>query len=566
MLENNTRQINKVIARMFMVCSAALLTMVVLSLTGVFEFGIGYTLFVLIPGLFITVSPSILIRFTPPTFMKYYMLIMASIFIGVIGISNHVGVYITYALVPMFSCLYFEPALTVKASIFSYIVMLVSVYFSTADKLEITYLGQDRFSLFIAYALGFTIEFVIVSMVLLFLVKRAKTLLEERYSAEEQNRMKSRFLSQMSHEIRTPMNAIIGMADVALRKDMDDDLRRCLTVIKTSSTGLVEIINDILDISKIEAGKMDLIEAPYSTETMISDMELMVNARNNGSVPIYYHVQEGIPPVLVGDVVRIKQVIFNFASNAIKYTDSGRIDITIGTTAESDGCVRFTCSVKDTGQGIREEDKEKLFSMYDRLNPERNTGKEGTGIGLAICRYFVDRMAGTISVESTFERGSEFSFTIPQKVSGISPEELEEPAPTAAGFTTRDARILLTDDNEINREVVIEMMKPLNLMIDEARNGEEAVKMAGAVKYDMILMDSHMPVMSGEEATEEIRRNSGGINQNTPIIALTADGISGVRERLIGVGMNDYLMKPIESEKLLTTIRHYLPESKIIDN
>lgn len=539
--------------------------MVVLSLVGLFEFETRYVIIALVPGLFITVSPSILIRVTPPDFMKYYMLVIASVFIGVLGISNHVGIYITYALVPIMSCLYFDPQLTIKASVFSYIVMLISVYFSTADKLEVTCLGQDRFSLFIAYSLGFTFEFLIVSTVLIFLVKRAKLLMEERYSADEQNRMKSRFLSNMSHEIRTPMNAIIGMADVALRRDMDDDTRHCLTVIKASSTGLLEIVNDILDISKIEAGKMDLIETVYSTAMLTDEMKLVINARNNGGrVPIYFHIQEDIPPALVGDSVRIKQVMFNFASNAIKYTESGRIDVSLSCSEPHDGCVDLTYSVKDTGQGIREEDRDKLFSMYSRLDQEKNSGKEGTGIGLAICRYFVDRMAGTIQVESTYGKGSEFSFTVPQKISDEKPEQAEV-ASDSVSYTTRDVRILLTDDNDINREVAIEMLRPLNAVVDEAVNGAEAVSMAGKNVYDIILMDSHMPVMNGEEATEAIRRSENGMNRSTPIIALTADGVTGVRERLMSVGMNDYLMKPIDSAALLKTIHKYLPQSKMIN-
>lgn len=564
MFEKNTKQVNLVISRMFAVCSVALLIMVVLSYLGVFEIEQEYILLVLLPGLLVTISPSILIRFLPPDFMKYYMLILASIFIGLIGTSNHVGVYITYALMPIFSCLYFEPGFTVKISTLSYIVMLGSIYVSSADRYEVVYLGQSRMQIFIAYALGFTIEYVIVSMILYYLVKRAKLMMEERYSAEEQNQMKSRFLSSVSHEIRTPMNAIIGMADVALRKDMDDDLRRSLTVIKSSSTGLLEIINDILDLSKIEAGKMDLVEIPYSTSGLMEDMQVIINARNaDKHVPIYYHIQQDMPAALVGDSVRIKQVIFNFASNAIKYTSSGRIDISVSFTKPQDGCVEMTYSVKDTGQGIRSEDMDKLFSMYTRLDQEKNTGKEGTGIGLAISKYFADRMGGTINVQSEYGHGSTFTFTVKQRIT----DEISDTGHNTGNelnFTAPEARILLTDDNDINREVVVAMLEPLGIKIDQAHYGSDAVKKAAAAQYDLILMDSHMPVMNGEEATEYIRRTDGGINQNTPIIALTADTVTGVRERLISIGMNDYLMKPIDSDELFAMIRKYLPESKIV--
>lgn len=192
---------------------------------------------------------------------------------------------------------------------------------------------------------------------------------------------------------------------------------------------------------------------------------------------------------------------------------------------------------------------------------KKNNGREGTGIGLAICRYFVDRMAGSITVDSTYGKGSEFSFSIPQKIADDIPQE---ETGTGLQFTTSGARILLTDDNGINREVVKAILVPLNAGIDEAENGEEAVKCAGKTPYDIILMNSHMPIMSGEEATETIRRSEGP-NRSTPIIALTADGVTGVREHLMSVGMNDYIMKPIDPEKLFQTIRKYLPEIKIVE-
>lgn len=193
---------------------------------------------------------------------------------------------------------------------------------------------------------------------------------------------------------------------------------------------------------------------------------------------------------------------------------------------------------------------------------KKNNGRDGTGIGLAMCRYFVDRMAGSITVDSTYGKGSEFSFSIPQKIADDIPQE--EETGTGLQFTTSGARILLTDNNGINREVVKAMLVPLNAGIDEAENGEEAVKFAGKTPYDIILMDSHMPIMSGEEATETIRRSEGP-NRSTPIIALTADGVTGVRERLMSVGMNDCIMKPIDPEKLFQTIRKYLPEIKIVE-
>ncbi len=571
MSEKNTKEVNQIIARIFAVCIAIILGMVGLSYLGVFEFGDDYTMIILVAGLVISITPSIFIHILPPHIMKYYMLTLLSIFIGVLGTNNHIGIYITYALVPIFSCLYFDPKFVVKASVVSYIIMAVSVYFNSANKYEVIYLGRPRLTIFIAYLLGFTIEYVIVDMALLFLVNRAKKLMDERYYAEEENRLKSEFLSSMSHEIRTPMNAIIGMTDVALRKDMDEELRKCLMVIRSSSSGLLEIVNDILDLSKIEAGQMNLIEAPYATKVFLDEIRTIIDARNvDKKLPISYHIPEDLPPVLEGDAVRIKQVMFNYASNAIKYTDQGRIDITLDWKDTGDGYIRLKYIVQDTGQGIRQEDMGKLFVMYSQLNAESNHGKEGTGIGLAISKYFIERMNGKVGVESTYGEGSTFWFTVEQKVSALTEEDLltdqeEEAEETPYVFTTQGARILLVDDNELNREVVKAILEPLKLRIDEAVNGQEAVMLAKEQVYDMIFMDSHMPIMNGEEATACIRNMEEGRNREVPIIAVTADAVSGVRERLLESGMNDYIMKPIDMGLICDIIKRYLPEEKIIE-
>ena len=614
MLEKNTKQVNCMMTRLFMAGAGAVLVLVLLSHLGVFEFGRRYTEVIFVAGLITAISPHILIHFVSDNVMRYLMMISVSLFIGVLGTSNHIGVYITYALVPIFSCLYFDPGFTVKMSILSYLIMVVSVYINSAGKFEVVYLGRPRLQMAIAYILGFTIEFVVVCGILYFLVKRARQMMEERYSAEAQNRMKSEFLSSVSHEIRTPMNAIIGMADVALRKDMDEELRHYLTIIKSSSTGLLEIVNDILDLSKVEAGKFAILETVYSTETLADDIKVIVDARNiDKKIPIRYHVQENMPPYLCGDAVRIRQVVLNFASNAIKYTDSGSIDITIGCTSPSDNkeknswekdkSVMLTCSVADTGQGIREEDIGQLFTMYGQLDRRKNYGKEGTGIGLALCKHFIEQMGGRIRVESQYGKGSVFSFELPQKL--VTDEETiakmesqnksgqfgQNGVADLRSFTITDGKILLVDDNDINREVVKAMLEPLSLEIDEAGDGGQAVELAKKTKYDLILMDSHMPVMSGEEATREIRKlsgygyesgsqgiSNGGIQEQSsknqglenqsrmkrvPIIALTADAIAGVRERLLSCGMDDYIVKPVDEDVLFQMLREYLPKEKI---
>lgn len=374
------------------------------------------------------------------------------------------------------------------------------------------------------------------------------------------------------------MNAILGMADVALRdgKKLDSETEKCLNIIKNSSTGLLEIINDILDMSKIEAGRIDILDQRYAAKDLVNDITAIIDARNaEGKVPIYYHIQNDMPPYLTGDSVRIKQVMMNFASNAIKYTESGRIDISLS-FSEVDGNNGFmTYTVKDTGIGIRQEDIGEIFEMYSRVDKEKNHSKEGTGIGLAISKYFTEKMYGTISVESEYGKGSTFSFTVPQKISHDVPDEQnadssakntanETNCAESASFVTKDVRILIVDDNEINRKVVKAMLEPFGTETDEAENGAESVEKAASTVYDIIFMDSQMPVMNGEEATGHIRSEETSLNRTTPIVSLTADAVSGVRERLLSAGMNDYIVKPITIPAITEIVRKYLPSDKII--
>ena len=565
MFEENTRQVNQILARLFIRLSPALLALAGLSMAGVFEFGTTYCILLVVTGLFVAFTPQLLIRRISADALKHYMLITVALFIGVLATNNKIGVNITYLLAPLFSCLYFDEALVLRTSAFSYAVMVAALYINSAEKLEVTLQGRPRFAMFVAFALGYTIEFAVTVALMVFLVRRARLMMEKRYNAEEANRMKSEFLSSMSHEIRTPMNAILGMAEVALRKEMSPELHKCVSIIQSSAQGLLEIINDILDLSRVEAGRLNIIPDTYSTAALVEDMTAIVDARNTEhKVPIHYHIQPDLPPWLRGDVVRLRQVMLNFASNAIKYTEHGCIDIELRCTPAPDGGASLVYSVRDTGQGIRPEDQDKLFSPYTQFNPQQNHGKESAGIGLAISKRFVEAMGGSVQVESRYGVGSTFSFTVPQQ---IADPPAEAPAPAeetpVIPFWAPGTRVLLVDDNAINREVLKALLEPMELTIDEAANGQQAIARASARLYDLIFMDSHMPVMSGEEAARAIR-GTDGPNQSTPILAVTADAIAGVREQLLASGMNDVVTKPIDLSALCAAMRRCLPAEKIL--
>ncbi len=391
--------------------------------------------------------------------------------------------------------------------------------------------------------------------------------------AERENKAKSTFLSNMSHEIRTPMSAILGMVDVALREEVSDNVRKCLATIKSSATGLLAIINDILDFSKVESGKIEIIEENYETLSLLNDVNTMIQARNEEKkLKLSFQTDENLPSTLYGDVVRIKQIMVNLASNAIKYTNVGSVDITVGVEESNSDGIRLKYSVTDTGMGIKEEDMGKLFQTFSQVDTKKNHHKEGSGLGLAICKQLVDLMGGDIQVESEYGEGSTFSFEIPQKVVRSTPAgRLDDFVYNGKNggkilFQAPRAKILLVDDNLINREVAKALFAPIGMQIDEAGDGEEAVQKTKEEVYDLILMDHFMPVMDGEEATRQIRNLEDNPNQKTPIIALTADAVSGVKDKLLASGMNDFISKPIDLSSAALKIKRYLPSDKIIDN
>ena len=397
-------------------------------------------------------------------------------------------------------------------------------------------------------------------------------------AVEEQNERlriadqeKNQFISNISHEIRTPMNAIIGMSEVALREDINPEVRKCLHIIKSSSEGLLTIINDLLDFSKIEAGKIEIIEENYQILSLVNDVHAIVTARNEEKgLTLKFKIAEDLPAVLRGDAVRLKQIMVNLACNAVKYTDHGTITVELNCRRETDKKAIFAFSVSDTGQGIKAEDMDKLFKPFSQVDKIKNHHKEGTGLGLVISKKLVDLMDGKISVESKYGVGSTFSFEIPQKIIDPAPagklEGFEYVSVTNEQeylFAAPEVETLIVDDNPINLVVAQRLFAPLQFKMDTAVSGSNALAMLEKKKYDIIFMDYFMPEMDGMETTQKIRALDGNVNQKVPIIALTADALSGVKEKLLASGMNEFLSKPIEMEYACRVIRQFIPSEKI---
>jgi len=394
-------------------------------------------------------------------------------------------------------------------------------------------------------------------------------------AANEANEAKSRFLSTMSHDIRTPMNAIIGMDEMILRKSRDEDIVRYAENIRTAGNTLLGIIKDILDFSKIEAGKMEIIPVDYNFISLLNDLVNMVldRAKEKG-LAFELLVDENIPRIMNGDEIRIKQVITNLLSNAVKYTKEGKIIFSVSCSKSETQAdeVMIHVMVKDTGIGIKQEDLDKLFVAFERIEEIKNRHIEGTGLGMAIAQSFLKMMGSTIQVKSEYGVGSEFSFDLKQKVISWEPVGDFETAFNdfqskrsiyRVKFTAPQASILVVDDSEMNLKVFKSLLSDTKMQIDTADSGDACISLFQKKHYDMIFLDHMMPEKDGIETIQEMKSYADTPNQSTPVICLTANAISGMREFYIEAGFDDYLTKPIDTNRLEDLFLRYLPENYI---
>ena len=400
------------------------------------------------------------------------------------------------------------------------------------------------------------------------MMAQAKLMRELKEKAENASHVKSAFLANMSHEIRTPMNAILGMTEIALRGNLEDQQRDAIEQIRTASESLITIINDILDFSKMESGKLDIVEADYNVMALVQDVYHLISGKvDEKNLKLEIEVDPGLPKGLYGDEVRIKQVLINLVNNAVKFTEQGSISLSVGYEKREDD-ILLKASVQDTGIGIKPDDLQRIFNSFEQSDIFRNRKKEGSGLGLAISRQLLVLMGGDIHVESVYRQGSRFYIEVPQRVTDESPcGELDLEAKHARkdvkneyeNFRAPKAKILIVDDNLVNRKVAAGLMKPFNMQIDSAKSGEEAIEMVRQKEYHIIFMDHMMPDMDGVETTHIIRDMEGEYYKSVPIIALTANAISGIKEMFLQEGMNDFIAKPINIKELSEKILQWLP-------
>lgn len=529
---------------------------------------------------------------------RYFCVLGMGCIIAMLATNENIGVYMTYTLAMVTSLLFFNAAFTFKISIFSYVLIVISLYFRAPGANHGEF-SSDTFW-WISRSAGFLIEAIAMTLLCITIAKLTHRLLENldnarkkaqhsdelrkawaeaeaaRKNAESANMAKSFFLANMSHEIRTPINGILGMNTMLLKECKDATLLEYAQNIQNAGHTLLSLVNDVLDITKIESGKMELLIGDYDLFAVLNDCYSVADPRaQSKGLEFNINVNPKTPSLLSGDEVRLRQIINNLLSNAIKYTPSGTVDLLVDfkTLPEenSNKRIELVVIVADTGIGIRSDDRGKLFQSFERIDLDRNRNIEGTGLGLNLTKKLVEMMDGRVMVKSVYGSGSVFEVHVPQPVIGDAVignfmERHKEFISFNSGvkkFKAKNARLLVVDDVSMNLKVVCGLLKETEIKVDTATNGEDALALVEGNHYDLILLDHMMPVMDGIETLQCMKDIKSFDIKKTPVVMLTANAVVGAKDAYIQAGFTDYITKPIREEVLLTTVKKLLPPELI---
>ncbi|MBQ9504656.1 MAG: response regulator, partial [Lachnospiraceae bacterium] len=416
-------------------------------------------------------------------------------------------------------------------------------------------------------------EIPLLNRLLTFMDAMTRELEDMAIEANAASEAKSIFLSSMSHEIRTPINAILGLDEMIIRSTKEEVTKANALGIQNSGRNLLGLINDVLDVSRIESGRMEIIEVEYELGSVVNDLVNMIKVRTDEKqLEFKVEIDPETPHLLLGDEIRLKQCATNILTNAVKYTEEGSVTMKIGHRSLDNGNVMLSFSVRDTGIGIKKEDMDKLFKPFERIEEDRNRSIEGSGLGMNIVMNLLHMMGSELKVESVYGEGSEFSYEVEQRVVDPAPignfnEMYERSLETSAyqeSFHAPEARVLVVDDTKMNLLVFKGLLENTQVQIDTADSGDEALVLYESTPYDVIFLDQRMPGMDGTQTLHAMRHTDNYINESTPIIVLTATVTSGAREAFIAAGFTDYLSKPIDSVKLERMLMEYIPKGKIV--
>ena len=477
-------------------------------------------------------------------------------------------------LIPPFAIYILDLKKTIIVSLFIWLIVAVGLWTPlNAYCYDYARTFEIRFPLL--YAVEIIISILIKKKFIQVEKKRDELLnlnIQFKDDAEKANRAKSDFLASMSHEIRTPINAVLGMNEMILRESTEENILEYASNVDSSGKFMLSLLNDILDISKIESGKMELISSDYSLSSLLNDVVQMAYSRaGEKAIRIILEVNPDTPEQLHGDGMKIRQVLTNIMTNAVKYTDAGGTATLIVSARHIDEeHICLNMGVRDTGKGIKKEDVSKLFDAFKRVDEKSNAAIEGTGLGLAISQSYIKMMDGELLVESEYGKGSYFHFMIPQKVCGTEViGEFEKRYNTyhierdisVQRFTAPSARILVVDDDEMNRTVMKGLLKRTQVQVDFADSGEKCLEEVSKNQYDVILLDHMMPGMNGIETLTEMKKRYP--DYSTKVVALTANAISGAKQMYMECGFDDYMTKPISGDTLEKMLMKYIPKEKI---